>query len=259
LKHKGSLLEFASLTTEIALFLFIIAIIAGFLDTLAGGGGLLTLPALMMSGMPPLLALGTNKFQSCMGTATASVMMLRKKRVKWHQVKHLMLSAFIGSAIGTIIIQFINAELLTLVIPVVISCIGIYFLITPTIDEGDKPTKVSATGYKNLVVPIIGCYDGIFGPGTGSFFTLAGRSLRAQKFLEATAIAKTLNFSTNFASFIVFLFAGQIVWLVGIIMMLGQLIGAWLGSHCLFKIPVNYLRYLVVVMCFAMLAKYMTT
>lgn len=252
-------MEFANLTIEIALFLFFVAIVAGFLDTLAGGGGLLTLPALMMSGLPPLVALGTNKLQSCVGAGTASVMMLRKRRVRWSQVKDLMLTAFIGSAIGTIIIQFINTDVLTVIIPVVISVIGIYFLITPTVDEENKPAKVSSSGYKNCVVPMIGCYDGILGPGTGSFFTLAGRALRGQKFLEATAIAKTLNFSTNIASLIVFLFAGQVIWLVGITMMLGQLIGAWLGSHCLFKIPVNYLRYLVVIMCFGMLAKYIST
>jgi uncharacterized membrane protein YfcA len=251
-------LEFANLTIEIALFLFTIAIIAGFLDTLAGGGGLLTLPALMMSGIPPLTALGTNKLQSSMGTATATVMMLRGRRVRWHQVKHLMLSGFIGSAIGTVIVQFVDAEMLTLIIPVVITGIGIYFLITPTVDEENKPAKVSAEKYKNVVVPIIGCYDGIFGPGTGSFFTLAGRALRAQKFLEATAIAKTLNFSTNIASLIVFIFAGQVIWMVGLTMMCGQFIGAWLGSHFLFKIPVNYLRYLVVFMCFAMLIKYVS-
>ena len=256
---KGSVLEFASLTLEIALFLFTVAIVAGFLDTLAGGGGLLTLPALMMSGLPPLAALATNKLQSSMGTATASIMMFRGRRVRWSQVKYLMLSAFIGSALGTLIIQFIDAEVLTLIIPIVISCIGIYFLITPVVDEQNKVAKVSERRYKNLVVPIIGCYDGIFGPGTGSFFTLAGRALRAQPFLEATAIAKTLNFSTNFASLIVFLFAGHVVWLAGLVMMVGQFIGAWLGSHCLFKIPVNYLRYLVVFMCFAMLAKYVST
>lgn len=252
-------MEFASLTIEIALFLFSIAIIAGFLDTLAGGGGLLTLPALMMSGIPPLLALGTNKLQSCVGAGTASVMMLRNKQVRWCQVKELMPAAFIGSVIGTVIVQFVNTEALTFIIPVVISAIGIYFLVTPTVDAENKPAKVSTSGYRNIVVPLIGCYDGILGPGTGSFFTLAGRALRAQKFLEATAIAKTLNFSTNIASLIVFLFAGQVLWLVGFTMMFGQLIGAWLGSHCLFKIPVNYLRYLVVIMCFGMLAKYVMT
>ncbi len=251
-------MEFASLTIEMAIFIFTVAIVAGFLDTLAGGGGLLTLPALMMSGLPPLAALATNKLQSSMGTATATVMMLRGRRVRWHQVKHLMLAAFIGSAIGTVIIQFVDAKLLTLVIPVVISVIGLYFLITPVVEQENKLPKVSESGFKSLVVPIIGMYDGIFGPGTGSFFTLAGRALRAQPFLEATSIAKTLNFSTNIASLIVFLFTGHVVWLAGIIMMVGQFIGAWLGSHSLFKIPVNYLRYLVVIMCFAMLAKYVS-
>jgi len=251
-------LEFANLTIEVALFLFAIAIIAGFLDTLAGGGGLLTLPALMMSGMPPLAALATNKLQSSIGVATASVMMLRARRVRWYQVKYLMVASFIGSTIGTIIIQFVDTAMLSAIIPVVILVIGIYFLITPTVDEENKRPKVSSATYKHFIVPIIGCYDGIFGPATGSFFTLAGRALRGQKFLEATAIAKTLNFSSNIAALIVFLFAGHIIWFTGMIMMVGQFIGAWLGSHCLFKIPVNYLRYLVVFMCFAMLVKYIT-
>lgn len=249
-------MEFASLTIEVLMFLFIVAIVAGFLDTLAGGGGLLTLPALMMSGLPPLAALATNKLQSSMGTATATIMMLRDRRVRWQQVKYLMLAAFIGSALGTLIIQFINAATLTVIIPIVISCIGLYFLLAPVVDDNKKLAKVSASHYKNAVVPIIGAYDGVFGPGTGSFFTLAGRALRAQSFLEATAIAKTLNFSTNIASLLVFLFAGHVIWLAGLVMMVGQFIGAWMGSHCLFKIPVKYLRYLVVTMCFVMLAKY---
>ena len=250
-------MEFANFSFELLAFLFFIAIVAGFLDTLAGGGGLLTLPALMMAGMPPLAALATNKLQSSMGTATATIMMLRNRRVRWHQVKGLMVSAFIGSAIGTVIIQLINTDALTVVIPFVIACIGLYFLFTPTVDDLNKKPRILASTYQKIVVPIIGCYDGLFGPGTGSFFALAGRSLRAQSFLEATATAKTLNFATNIASLIIFLFGGQVIWIVGFIMMIGQFIGAWLGSHCLFKIPVAYLKYLVVIMCFGMLAKYM--
>lgn len=250
-------MELVNFSYEVLGFLLFVAIVAGFIDTLAGGGGLLTLPALMMAGIPPLPALATNKLQSSMGTATATLMMLRNKRVRWHDVKWLMLSAFIGSAIGTVIIQLINTDALSVVIPVVIGFIGLYFLFTPTVDEENKKPRVTKSRYKKIVVPLIGCYDGLFGPGTGSFFALAGRALRAQPFLEATAIAKTLNFSTNIASLIVFLFAGQVIWLIGFAMMLGQFIGAWLGSHCLFKIPVMYLRYLVVVMCFAMLVKYL--
>jgi uncharacterized membrane protein YfcA len=243
---------------ELLAFLFFIAVIAGFLDTLAGGGGLLTLPALMMAGLPPLSALATNKLQSSIGTATATLIMLRNKHVHWDNVKWLMFAAFIGSAIGTCIIQLIDTSALTLVIPIVITFIGFYFLFTPTINVANKKPIMSAPRYKKIVIPIIGCYDGLFGPGTGSFFSLAGRALRAQAFLEATAIAKTLNFSTNIASLIVFLATGKVIWLIGFTMMLGQFIGAWLGAHSLFKIPVNYLRYLVVFMCFAMLIKYIT-
>ncbi len=237
--------------------LFAVAVIAGFLDTLAGGGGLLTLPALMMMGIPPIAALATNKLQSSMGTATATLMMLRSRRIRWSQVKYLMLIAFIGSVIGTLIVQLINIDALSLVIPLVVALIGLYFLFTPSIDEHNRQEKLSAVSYKKYVIPLIGCYDGLFGPGTGSFFTLAGRALRAQPFLEATAIAKALNFSTNFASLLVFLFAGKVIWLLGLVMMAGQCIGAWLGAHCLFKIPVHYLRYLIVTMCFAMLTKYL--
>jgi len=251
-------LELATYSYELLAFLFFVAIVAGFLDTLAGGGGLLTLPALMMAGMPPLAALATNKLQSCMGAGTAALMMLRSRRVRWHNVKSLMLAAFIGSAIGTGIVQLINTDALTIIIPFVIGFIGLYFLFTPTVDVANKKPKMSIPVYKKTIVPLIGCYDGLFGPGTGSFFALAGRALRAQSFLEATATAKTLNFSTNFASLIVFIFAGQVIWLVGLTMMVGQFIGAWLGAHCLFKIPVSFLKYLVVVMCFAMLVKYIT-
>ncbi|WP_372770871.1 TSUP family transporter [Pseudoalteromonas sp.] len=250
-------MELTQLTLEILMFLFFVALIAGFLDTLAGGGGLLTVPALMISGIPPITALATNKFQSTFGTATASLMMLRNKRIHWQHIKPLMLAAFVGSVIGTIVVQFINTSALNFIIPIVILSIAIYFLLTPAeTNELTKPT-LSESKYKRYVIPAIGCYDGIFGPGTGSFFTLAGRSLRAQPFLQATAIAKPLNFATNFASLIVFIFAGKIMWLAGGGMVVGQFIGAWLGSHCLFKIPVNLLRYMVVFICVSMLIKFM--
>ncbi len=249
-------MEFVSLTTELALFLFTVAIVAGFLDTLAGGGGLLTLPALLLTGMPPLTALATNKLQSTMGTATATIMMFRNRRVRWQVVKGLMLAAFIGSVLGTLFVQFVNTQLLTLVIPIVVGGIGLYFLITPTISQQKQVAKVSALNYQRYLVPFIGFYDGVLGPGTGSFFTLAGRVWRGQGFLKATATAKTLNFATNFASLLVFLLLGEVFWLAGLIMVLGQFLGAWLGAHWLFKIPVHYLRYLIVSMCFAMLIKW---
>ncbi|WP_281560302.1 TSUP family transporter [Thalassomonas sp. RHCl1] len=249
-------MELAHFSIELLAFLFFIAIVAGFLDTLAGGGGLLTVPALMMSGIPPVAALATNKLQASTGTATASYMMIKNKKVCWDEIKPLMLFAFIGASAGTVMVQFVDTRILSFVIPLVILFIGIYFLISPALDKQNKQAKVSDKNYQRWIVPSIGCYDGFFGPGTGSFFALAGVSLNGRGFIDATAIAKTLNFSTNMASLLVFLVAGQVIWALGFTMILGQVIGAWLGSHCLFTIKVKYLRYLVVTMCFAMLVKY---
>ena len=249
-------MELSGLGVELFAFLFLVAFAAGFIDTLAGGGGLIVLPALMMCGLPPLLALGTNKLQGTMGTATATFMMLRKKRVRWSDVKLLMLAAFIGAILGTVAVQFIKTELLRFVIPVVLLLIAVYFLLAPQSLHGTSNYLISKGKYQKIIVPAIGWYDGMFGPGTGSFFALAGVSLRGHDLIEATAIAKTLNFSTNLASLLVFLLVGKVFWLVGLLMMIGQFAGAWSGAHCLLRIPPRYLRYIVVTMCLAMLVKY---
>ncbi|TKB25761.1 hypothetical protein FCL47_11675 [Desulfopila sp. IMCC35006] len=249
-------MELYGFTAELLFFLFLTAFVAGFIDTLAGGGGLIVLPALMMSGLPPLSALGTNKLQGTVGTATATYMMLKNSRVKWLDVKFLMLSAFIGAVLGTIAVQFLNTEVLSLIIPAVLLLIAVYFLISPQPVNINTQPRLSKEIYQKFIVPSIGWYDGMFGPGTGSFFALAGVSLRGHGLIDATAVAKTLNFSTNIASLCIFLWAGKVVWLVGIVMMVGQFVGAWGGSHCLLRMDAKYLRFFVVVMCLGMLAKY---
>jgi len=249
-------MDFASFSIELIALLFVVAVIAGLLDTLAGGGGLITLPALILSGIPPLAALGTNKLQGSMGTATATYMLIKKNKISLSENKPLMISAFIGSVIGTVIVQFIDTDILSFVVPVVLLFIAVYFLIPSQSKQASGTTLVSDHKYKSIIIPSIGAYDGMFGPGTGSFFTLAGVSCKGHEIVSSTAIAKPLNFSTNIASLIVFLAAGQVVWVVGLLMMLGQFIGAWLGSHLLYKVNPSYLRFIVVFMCTGMLVKY---
>lgn len=249
-------MELGGFSFDLLFILFLVAILAGFLDTLAGGGGLITMPALMISGVPPLAALGTNKLQGSVGTATSTFMMLKHGRIKWHEVKVIMLFSFIGSALGSIAVQFINTDTLSYAIPIALLFIAIYFIISPMPSHIDTTPRLSKKMYQYSVVPLIGGYDGMFGPGTGSFFSLAGVSLRGHSLVNATAFAKSLNFSSNIASLIIFMFAGQVVLLFGIVMMFGQAIGAWLGSHYLFKINPTYLRLLVVLMSVSMLIKY---
>lgn len=252
----GSSVDIFGFSIDILLLLLVVSLVAGFLDTLAGGGGLITVPALMMTGIPPIFALGTNKLQGATGTAVASLMMLRKHKVKLSDVKGLMLAAFIGSALGTIAVQFITTDALSILIPVVLIFIAAYFLLSKKIIETTNVQKISHGNYRNFVIPAIGAYDGLLGPGTGSFFSLAGVALRGLGIIDSTAAAKTLNFSTNIASLIVFIVSGKIIWILGAVMMLGQFTGAWMGSHFLFKINPNYLKYLVVFISVGMLIKY---
>ncbi|WP_121627899.1 TSUP family transporter [Poseidonibacter antarcticus] len=249
-------MDLSIITYELMIILFAVAVFAGFIDTLAGGGGLITIPALILTGMPPLLALGTNKFQAFIGSGTASVMMLRKKKITFNEVKYLMLMAFVGSVIGTICVQFIDVKLLNFVIPIVLLLIGVYFLFMPKASNIESKAKITEKTYQYTAVPFIGFYDGMFGPGTGSFLSLSAIALRGIELIKATAMAKTMNFATNIGSVIIFLIYGQVIFSIGILMMLGQMIGAYIASHFLLRINPLHLRIIVIAMCFLMLIKY---
>ncbi len=241
------------LTWHTLAILAAVALVAGFIDTLAGGGGLLTVPALLLTGLPPLAALGTNKLQSSFGTGMATFQVLRRRRVSWEQVRWPMLIAFGASAAGTIAIQFVDAERLRLLIPVVLAAIAAYFLFVPRAHEPPPQPRVSERTFRATVIPAIGAYDGAFGPGTGSLLAATGVALRARPLVESTAIAKTLNFATNVASLLVFLVVGHVVWVAAGVMILGQLVGAYVASHVLFRVKPLVLRVLIVVMSLGML------
>ncbi|MDO8342867.1 MAG: TSUP family transporter [Cellvibrio sp.] len=241
---------------ETLLFLFFAAAVAGFMDTLAGGGGLITIPALVVSGVPPLAALGTNKLQSSFGSGTSSFLLFKRKKIHWQELRPMMIAAFLGSVLGTVIVQFIDAKVLGFMIPLVLIIIAAYFITAPYLKLESTEPRMSAGLYRKTVVPAIGVYDGMFGPGTGSFLAVAGVSLRGLELINATAIAKPLNFATNIASLIVFIFAGQIMWLAGFTMIIGQMLGAWMGSHYLFKVNPKVLRILIVTICLIMLGQY---
>jgi len=242
---------------EALTLLFLVAACAGLLDTLAGGGGLITIPALVLAGVPPLAALGTNKLQGCVGTATSSFLLLKRKKIHWAELRWLMLAAFLGSVIGTIVIQFVDTAVLRFMIPCVLVIIAVYFIASPYLKVDTTRPRISDSAYKKVVMPIIGGYDGMFGPGTGSFFALAGVSLRGLELVNATAIAKPLNFATNLASLAVFLIAGQVFWTAGFTMMMGQALGAWIGSHYLYKVNPALLRIIIVTVCLLMLGRYL--
>ena len=249
-------MDIANFSIEILTFLFFVGVVAGFLDTLVGGGGLLAVPALLLSGIPPIYVLGTNKFQGSMGTGIATFLLFRKKKLDWNSVKNLMFASFIGSIVGGVIIQFVDTQFLSFVIPIVLVFIAIYFIISPKPKStvgNSKPNKK----FELFAVPVVGFYDGMFGPGAGSFFAMTGVMLKKLEIIQATILAKPLNFASNIAGFIVFFSFGHIAFLIGLIMMMGQMIGAFFGTHYLLKANPLIIRLLIVIISISMLIKYM--
>ena len=243
------------LSLQIAVILFFVSILAGFIDAIAGGGGLLTIPALMWAGLPPAAALGTNKLQACGGSFFASLYFVRKGLVNLKQIKLALACAFVGSALGTISVQLIDAKVLELVLPFLILAIGCYFLFSKKISEDDKHQVLTPGVFAFTAALGVGFYDGFFGPGTGSFFALAFVTLAGFGLAKATAHAKLLNFSTNIASLVFFALGGKVVWLLGLVMLLGQAIGATLGSRLVVTKGTKIIKPLVVTMSLLMSAK----
>lgn len=245
-----------SLGYDVLAILFAVALVAGFLDAMAGGGGLITIPALLLSGIPPLLALATNKMQASSGSLTATLTMIRMGMLRPVDVAWPFVAALAGSVVGTIALHFIDAKALDIIIPSVLIGIALYFALAPRAGDVDGKPRIGRLAYRLFVVPAIGLYDGMFGPGTGSFFALAGVTLRGQNLVRATAHAKAMNFASNLASVGVFIFSGKILWAIALTMMCGQVIGASLGSIAVVKGGSKYIRPLIVTMCVIMIGRY---
>lgn len=245
------------LSPEVLAMLFAAATIAGFVDAIAGGGGLITIPVLLLAQVPPLHALATNKLQGSFGSLTASVMALRRGLVKWSEMRALFVASLIGAGLGAWAVQFVRAQTLDVVIPFVLVSIALYFLLAPGAGAIDSAPRMKPGAYRGVVVPGIGFYDGMFGPGTGSFFSLAGVALRGQNLVTATAQAKLLNFASNIASLAVFIAGGKVLWIAGAAMICGQVAGAWAGSHAMVRGGTKLIRPMIVTVCFVMLGRYL--
>jgi len=240
---------------DLLAILFCVGFVASFIDAIAGGGGLITIPALLMTGMPPAMALGTNKLQAMGGALSASLYFLRKRAVNLRDIWFILIWVFLGSALGTLLIQSIDVAIFKKILPFLILAIGLYFLI----DEYDKPllqtmwdNEAVNEAYRSILK---GFYDGFFGPGTGSIMSLACVTLLGFNLPKATAHAKVMNFTSNLASFALFLLGGQILWKVGFVMMAGSILGANLGAKMVMTKGKTLIRPTVVIMSFMMTAK----
>ncbi|KFZ38036.1 membrane protein [Shewanella mangrovi] len=243
------------LTLQLVLLLFFVAFVAGFIDSIAGGGGLITIPALMWLGLPPAAALATNKLQACGGSFFASVYFVRKGMVKLADMKLAIICALVGSAVGTIAVQLVDGGVLKMVLPFLILAIGCYFLFSKKVSDDDSARVLKPGAFALTIGLGVGVYDGFFGPGTGSFFALGFVTLAGFGIAKATAHAKVMNFATNISSLVFFTLGGKVVWSMGLIMLVGQGLGATLGSRLVISKGTKLIKPLVVTMSLLMSVK----
>jgi uncharacterized membrane protein YfcA len=242
-------------STETALLLLVVGTLAGFVDSIAGGGGLLTVPALLWAGLPPALALGTNKLQGSFGTLAATWSFWRRRLVDPREMLPAIAWTLLGAVLGTTLVQHLDPGFLERLVPLLLIGFALYFLYSPRVADLDAQARLGRSAFALLIGTSVGFYDGFFGPGTGAFFALAHVALLGYNLRRATAHTKVLNFTSNLASLTAFAIGGNLVWAVGLLMALGQFGGAWVGSRLVVRHGTRLVRPLLVAVSLAISAK----
>jgi hypothetical protein len=231
--------------------LTIVAFSAGYIDAVAGGGGMLNLPALLFAGVPPVSALAVNKITGIAGTTLAVIKFTLEKHIHWRTVFYAAIPCLVASYIGGRLA--LNASAIVLAWAILI-CIPIALIIVlrdkPSPDQTPPKTNAAKT---ILTIAPLGFYDGILGPGTGTYMAIAVRNFLKFDFLTATATIKPLNLLTNIGAAVAFLLAGKVIWSIAIPMLLASSAGGWLGSHSAVKGGDKFIRRILVYVLILML------
>ncbi|MFN4210683.1 MAG: TSUP family transporter [Devosia sp.] len=229
-----------------------VGMLAGFVDAIAGGGGMIALPALLSVGLPPVAALATNKLQGSIGTAMAALTFWRRGYVSLRALLPAVLLTFAGSLSGALVVRQLDVGLLEIAVPVALIGIAIYFLFAPNLSDADKAARLPF----GLFVPVmgfaIGFYDGVFGPGTGSFLTIGFVMLFGLGLTRASGNTKVLNLTSNLAALAIFIPAGDVVWPAAIAMAVGQVVGGYIGARTSIRYGARVIRPVVVVVSIAL-------
>ena len=220
---------------DTALILFLLALLAGLVDSIAGGGGLISVPALLWAGLPPVAALATNKAQAVFGSFTAAANFIHKGAIDLRRAAFSVACTFVGAAAGALLVQHLGGDLLARIIPLLLIGFALYFTFSPRVSDLDSHHRIGEGAFALSIGTAVGFYDGFFGPGTGTFFAMAFVALLGYNLRRATAHTKLLNFTSNLAALLFFLPGGHVIWSIGLIMGAGQLIGAWIGSHLVLR------------------------
>ena len=232
-------------------FLFCAGFFAGFIDSIAGGGGLIALPAILFTGLPPQMALGTNKLQGSFGTLSALYNYVKNKNASIKESYVGIIYTLTGAFFGAVCVQKIDASILEPLIPVLLLIIFVYTLFSGKAGFKDRQPKLGKNTFYFIFGLAMGFYDGFFGPGTGSLWTAAFMFFMGFNMTRATGHTKIMNFSSNIISLACFALGNNINYSVGLTMAAGQILGAKLGSGMAIKRGVVFIRpvFLFIVFC----------
>ena len=240
---------------ETITLLFFAGLSAGFIDAIAGGGGLISVPALLWAGLPPQMALGTNKMQSTWGTLMAVRKYAKAGLVAWKDVWLTVCITFVSAMSGALVLMLISNAALKMIVPWMLLGIAVYVLFSPGLGKTAAKARMSLGAFACLAGGVLGFYDGFFGPGTGTFWTMACISLLGLELTRATAFTKVANLTSNMASLIIFVLSARVNYEVAAVMVTGQLIGGRLGAGMAIRHGAPFIRIIFITVVLAMVAK----
>jgi uncharacterized membrane protein YfcA len=240
------------LAPEIFTLLILVGFVAGFIDSIAGGGGLLGIPALLLAGAPPVTALSTNKLQAIFGTATAALSYARAGQVSLRSQGAYALVASLGGGAGALLASRLPAEAIRAALPILLIGVALYFGLRTGLNDEDRAERMGPKAFGATVIPSLGFYDGLLGPGTGSFYMLGFVTLRGHGLLKATAHTKLINLASNSGAMAVFALTVESWWLLGLAMGVAQVLGAQLGSRAALRVGARLIRPLLVAVSLAL-------
>lgn len=220
--------------------------LAGFIDAIVGGGGLILVPALFATfpGAPPATLFGTNKAAAIWGTGWAARTYARRVQFTWHSLLPACLCALAGSGLGAWAVTQVSARGLRQALPLILAAVLVYTLLKKNLGREHRP-GLSATAERRAAMLIGGCiglYDGFFGPGTGSFFVFLYVRWLGYDFLNASACAKLLNTATNASALLLFAMKGHIWWHLALGMALANVVGSWFGARLALQRGAGFVR-----------------
>lgn len=248
-------MPYFQITTNILAILFFGGFLAGFVDSIAGGGGLISLPVLLSVGLPAPLALGTNKLQGCFGTLSASYNYIRKGKADLHESYMGILFTFLGASLGAWSIQRLDPGIIRHIIPVLLMIVFVYTLFSKHLGFENRDALMPRRLFFTIFGLGLGFYDGFFGPGTGSFWTAALLVLLGYDMTKAAGATRIMNFTSNAVALVVFIAGHNVLYSAGLCMAVGQILGARLGSGLAIKNGARFIRPLFLTVVFLTIAR----